>query len=210
MHCGSDQAARSAGDSARMESDASSSPAPGRTRRVPAFVPWAIFAGWLVGTAFAFWQLEWRDIGRFESASAIPVPVDEAQRWYASQRPATTSPRAGDAVVVQVVDAECRCNSYNDAHVTDVRERLRDTPVEFRRVERHAGDGLAWIASTPAAMVFDAEGRLAYFGPWSDSAWCGSDARLVEPVVERLLHGETVLPAPVVAGGCFCHPERRS
>jgi hypothetical protein len=71
----------------------------------------------------------------------------------------------------------------------------------------HANDGTlaaAGINSSPAALIFDAHGRLIYYGPYSDSAWCGSTETLVEPVLDRALVGLATEKRPRASRGCFC------
>jgi hypothetical protein len=66
------------------------------------------------------------------------------------------------------------------------------------------GNELSWIDATPAALVYDARGKLVYYGPYSDGARCGESGGLVERVLDRVLLGHTPLPQPFYGGGCFC------
>jgi hypothetical protein len=77
-------------------------------------------------------------------------------------------------------------------------------PVGLQQVALGAGGEFAWIEATPAALVFDAAGKLVYFGPYSDSARCGESGGLVERVLERVLDGQAPRPQPFYGGGCFC------
>jgi hypothetical protein len=63
---------------------------------------------------------------------------------------------------------------------------------------------LGWARTGPSALVFDASGRLAYYGPYSATAMCGAGGGLVEEVLDGLLAGNAVALRPVSTLGCFC------
>jgi hypothetical protein len=76
--------------------------------------------------------------------------------------------------------------------------------VHFVAVERTDSPELSWIPATPAALVFDAAGKLVYFGPYSDSARCGASGGFVERVLDSALRGQSMRTQPFYGSGCFC------
>ena len=56
----------------------------------------------------------------------------------------------------------------------------------------------------PAIAIWDAEGQLAYVGPYSDGAHCTTDSSFVEPVVQALLAGRKVAITRQDAVACLC------
>jgi hypothetical protein len=76
--------------------------------------------------------------------------------------------------------------------------------VEPYRADREAIDRLG-IPASPAAAVFNHEGQLAYFGPYSEGAAClTGNGDFVEQVLDKLLAGERPQQINTAAFGCFC------
>jgi hypothetical protein len=169
-------------------------------------------ACWLVGSGAALWAFEQRDAQPYRNGAASLADfrplTREAERWFMAQPFAAR--RAGGKTVtwVHIREADCRCNPATDAHVARIRGLYPDSHVQFETIDRAAlrGTAAGVVGSTPAAMVFDTRGHLAYFGPYSDSARCGSSPGFVERTLERLARGELPEPLPILASGCFCNP----
>ena len=197
-----------------------------KNKRAGAYA-WAVMSVWLAGTAYAFWSFELRQQRSFESARTVlfdsRARVRSAEAWFS----AAVAPRLGRGVatVVHVYTADCPCNRYTHPHLARIvagyqsrgvsfvaAERASSTaqvsdrgPAGLRRVVLPSGADLSWIEATPAALVFDADGRLVYFGPYSDSGRCGDPGSgLVERTLDRILGGQNVQPQPFYGGGCFC------
>jgi hypothetical protein len=188
---------------------------------------------WLAGTAYAFWSFELQHQRSFESAHTVLFDsgsrARSAEAWFHS----VVAPQLGSAsrhvaTVVHIYSADCPCNRFTHPHlarivagyqhrgvsfITAVRGSVTPVaggpasaagPVGLQQVALGAGGEFAWIEATPAALVFDAAGKLVYFGPYSDSARCGESGGLVERVLERVLDGQAPRPQPFYGGGCFC------
>ncbi len=82
--------------------------------------------------------------------------------------------------------------------------RVNFAPKGVRFISSPPPQGLPWMRIAPAALVFDAQGALVYFGPFSSSAWCGTSEGLVEPVLDQLIRGKLLRPQPMYVSGCFC------
>lgn len=177
------------------------------------WLPWIVVACWLCVVALGFWRFEFRQLTHFSgprpfAAAWDSTQVADAQKWF-RQSIAPTQPVAPAAAftLVHLYRPDCDCNRFTDRHVAAIEKQFRGRGMRLIRVASNAGNAPpngAWLASTPAAFVFDAAGSLVYFGPYSDSAWCGTSAGLVERAMERILAGNPPHPSPQPAWGCFC------
>jgi Domain of unknown function (DUF6436) len=193
---------------------------------------WAVVSVWLTGTAYAFWSFEFKQQRSFESARTVlfdsSARARSAELWFRESVAPQLGGIAARATVVHVYSSDCPCNRFTHPHLARIISGYQHRGVSFvaavrgpatavagslaspaaltgiQQAELRGGSDLAWIESTPAALVFDAAGRLVYFGPYSDSARCGESGGLVERVLDRVLGGQTPRPQPFYGGGCFC------
>jgi hypothetical protein len=52
--------------------------------------------------------------------------------------------------------------------------------------------------------IWDGQGQLAYFGPYSEGLTCSSSNSFIEPILEALAEGRKVDASNTLAVGCFC------
>jgi hypothetical protein len=175
---------------------------------------WVVVAVWFVSSGAALWSFELQDARPYaEGTTSLEdwqPAVTEAENWFQARGAADAGKSDTIATWIHVYESGCRCNKYTDSHVEQIRKRFAKSQVDFVQLDRAAVSGTAkaaWLGATPAALVFDASGRLAYIGPYSDSAWCGTGAGFVENALERLIRRDKVTPQPVFARGCFCDPD---
>lgn len=195
---------------------------------------WALVSVWLAGTGYAFWSFELGEQRAFESPRTVLFDsgsrAKSAEAWFqVSIAPLANSGTPVVATVVHIYTGGCVCNRFTHSHLARIVAHYRPAGVNFfaaarpaaagsvtldtvpqglRRLALPTGDALSWIDATPAALVYDASGRLVYFGPYSDSARCGESGGLVERVLDRVLLGQTPHPQPFYGGGCFCGEKR--
>lgn len=117
-------------------------------------------------------------------------------------------------------EPRCPCNLGNQAHLADMLGDYSGS-VDFYHIQKPGSSGklpknLAGmqpltlqaeeplLPASPAVAIFDASGKLAYFGPYSEGAICTSDNSFVEPVLDALLQGRSVRAGSNLASGCFC------
>jgi hypothetical protein len=176
--------------------DAPSSPI--AARRVRWILP-AVVAVWAAGTCGAFWTLALKDrrpldpavvAAYFDAGRAAPA----AEAWLRARAP--LGPAA--ATVVHVAPEGCSCSPAVNRHLERIEAAYRKRHVAFLRARPD------WVAAAPAALVFDAAGRLAYFGPYSDAADCGTSNGFVERALDALLAGRPPSPLRPLGVGCFC------
>jgi hypothetical protein len=189
---------------------------PGQLQRLPRMgtgLLWLIVAAWLGGAGYGIWFFELRLERPFVSAARATLfesgaHAQVAEEWFRRRLAGAAEPaQVVQATVVHVYDAQCPCNRFSDPHLAKIEAAYRQRGVRFLRVERSSSSGAAaprWIESTPAALVFDAHGKLVYFGPYSEGAACGATNGLVERVLDQVLSGRSPTPGLVISAGCFC------
>jgi Domain of unknown function (DUF6436) len=188
---------------------------------------WVALGVWLLCTVGGFWALEMRDWRTFGTQGVPSFDLGrtkDVEAWFQAylKRDAQASGRA-TLTVVHLYNPDCRCNLATEQHLQRLIERYRSRGVRFVAVlapvfskqtvagpldlpvivsDRSLAD--AGINTAPGAMIFDGDGRLIYYGPYSDSAWCGSAGGLVEPILERALAGRPPTGSLPTVRGCFC------
>lgn len=127
----------------------------------------------------------------------------------------------GPIRVVHFWDPGCPCNVGNQQHLGELVEHFAPQGVSFHVVQKAGSHGqlpanltdlkpLALlpgserIPASPAVAIWDREGRLAYFGPYSEGAVCNASNSFVEPILKALLEGRSVNASNTLAQGCYC------
>ena len=183
-----------------------------------AVLSWVLLIVWLGSSAATLWSMEVRD------SRADDVDTAGVEAWYQSNY-GTPSQTGGPfkLTFVHLYNPDCRCNRLVDPNLKRLVERYQSRGVQFLAAPTHALDAdaaaplhlptlsakrgtlaAAGVKSAPAALIFDVNGRLMYYGPYSDSAWCGSTGSLVESVLDRALSGLATLKRPRASPGCSC------
>lgn len=127
----------------------------------------------------------------------------------------------GPIRVVHVWDPACPCNVGNQQHLGELVEHFAGKGVTFHVLQKAGSHGqlpanlasLPTIAelpgsehlpASPAVAIWDRQGRLAYFGPYSEGAVCNASNSFVEPIINALLDGRAVHASNTLAVGCYC------
>ncbi|MDH0745670.1 DUF6436 domain-containing protein [Pseudomonas sp. GD03842] len=124
--------------------------------------------------------------------------------------------------VVHFWDPACPCNVGNQEHLSELVARFStDRGVDFYAVQKPGSQGRLpaslsaikplgsvpgadRIPSSPAIAIWDRQGRLAYFGPYSEGLVCNSQNSFVEPILQALMADRTVSATHTMAVGCYC------
>lgn len=172
-----------------------------------------IAALWLGAMIAAFWWYQTRYIRPFDAQTALfegttlRLPAELAG--------------PGPVHLVHFWDPACPCNVGNQQHLAELRQRFAERGVSFHAVQKPgtrgelpgeladlprlaALPGSEGLPASPAVAIWDREGRLAYFGPYSEGATCTSANSFIEPILEALLDGRPVRAGNNLAVGCFC------
>lgn len=168
---------------------------------------------WLGAMLAAFWWFEARYIRPFDertelfSGTALRLPDELAG--------------AGAIRVVHFWDPACPCNVGNQQHLAELLQTYVPRGVQFYVLQKAGSQGqlpenlralqsLAALAgseqlpASPAVAIWDQQGQLAYFGPYSEGAQCTSSNSFIEPILEALSAGRPVRADSNLAVGCFC------
>ncbi|CAD5105802.1 DUF6436 domain-containing protein [Zestomonas carbonaria] len=168
---------------------------------------------WLAALLAAFWWYEGRYLRPFDSSATL----------FSGDRLRLPDELAGPGPIrlVHFWDPACPCNVGNQQHLGELLERFVPQGVVFYAVQKPGSHGKLpatldalqplddlpgadQLPASPAVGIWDAQGRLAYFGPYSEGAVCNSANSFIEPVLEALAEGRAVNAANTLASGCFC------
>ncbi|WP_449430675.1 DUF6436 domain-containing protein [Pseudomonas putida] len=127
----------------------------------------------------------------------------------------------GPIRVVHFRDPACPCNVGNQQHLGDLVSHFAGQDVTFHVLEKPGSHGqlpadlsaLQAIANlpgsehlpaSPAVAIWDRQGNLAYFGPYSEGAVCNASNSFIEPILKALIQGRQVTASNTLAVGCYC------
>lgn len=128
---------------------------------------------------------------------------------------------SGPIRLVHFWNPHCPCNVGNLEHLEQLVQHFGPRGVQFYSVQQMGNlghlptslseiqpltglEGVDQLPASPAVAIWDAQGALAYFGPYSEDAACTSDNSFVEPVLNALLKGQGVKATAGLAVACFC------
>ncbi len=123
--------------------------------------------------------------------------------------------------LVHFWDPACPCNVGNQQHLAELIETYGPRGVEFYSVQRAGSHGqlpatlerlkplehlpgAEQIPATPAVAIWDRNGRLAYFGPYSEGLTCNASNSFIEPILQALQEDRAVSATHTLAVGCYC------
>jgi hypothetical protein len=124
--------------------------------------------------------------------------------------------------LVHFWDPACPCNVGNQQHLGELIQRFGGAQgVDFYSLQKPGSHGrlpdtlnaikpLATlpgadrISASPAVAIWDREGKLAYFGPYSEGLTCNSSNSFIEPILQALSADRPVDVTHTMAVGCYC------
>lgn len=127
----------------------------------------------------------------------------------------------GPVRLVHFWDPACPCNVGNQQHLGELIEHFGPLGVEFYAVQKPGSHGqlpatlsalkpiaalpgAEQIPASPAVAIWDRNGKLAYFGPYSEGLTCNSSNSFIEPILQALHQGRAVDATHTLAVGCYC------
>ncbi|MFJ2488945.1 DUF6436 domain-containing protein [Pseudomonas sp. NPDC087639] len=127
----------------------------------------------------------------------------------------------GNIRLVHFWDPACPCNVGNQQHLTEMVEQFSAKGVEFFAVQKIGSHGQLpttlsalktitvlpgseQIPASPAVAIWDRNGKLAYFGPYSEGLTCNSSNSFIEPILNALTDDRPVNATHTLAVGCYC------
>jgi len=168
---------------------------------------------WLTAMASAFWWYQARYIRPFADTTALfsgdplRLPAELAG--------------PGPIRLVHFWDPACPCNVGNQQHLAELIARFASQGVVFYAVQKPGSQGqlpdtlsalkplsqfpgAEQLPASPAVGIWDKDGKLAYFGPYSEGATCTSSNSFIEPILEALAQNRPINATHTLAVGCFC------
>jgi hypothetical protein len=124
--------------------------------------------------------------------------------------------------LVHFWDPACPCNVGNQQHLAELIEHFAaQGAVDFYAVQKPGSHGqlpstlsaikpivylpgAEHISASPAVAIWDRDGKLAYFGPYSEGLTCNSSNSFIEPILQALTEGRAVDATHTMAVGCYC------
>ncbi|MBU2138909.1 MAG: thiol-disulfide isomerase [Gammaproteobacteria bacterium] len=168
---------------------------------------------WAAAMLAAYWWYEARYVRSFSEQTAL---------FYGEQlRLPDELAGPGPIRLVHFWDPACPCNVGNQQHLAELIERFGPQDVSFYAVKKPGSTGQlpstlsalqpltelagsTQIPASPAVAIWDRNGQLAYFGPYSEGATCTSSNSFIEPILDALVQGRPVNASNTLAVGCFC------
>jgi hypothetical protein len=124
--------------------------------------------------------------------------------------------------VVHFWDPACPCNVGNQEHLSQLVTQFAGVNgVDFYAVRKPATHGelpaslsaikplsdlpgANRITASPAVAIWDGQGKLAYFGPYSAGLICNSQNSFIEPILLALKANRPISATHTMAVGCYC------
>ncbi|QZI71041.1 DUF6436 domain-containing protein [Pseudomonas protegens] len=123
--------------------------------------------------------------------------------------------------LVHFWDPACPCNVGNQQHLAELIETYGPRGVEFYSVQKPGSQGqlpatlgrlkpldslpgAEQIPASPAVAIWDRNGKLAYFGPYSEGLTCNSSNSFIEPILQALENHRQINATHTLAVGCYC------
>ena len=130
-------------------------------------------------------------------------------------------PGPGPIRVVHFWDPACPCNVGNQQHLTELLATYVPQGVAFYSVRKPGTQGQLpatmsaikplttlpgadHLSASPAVAIWDRNGQLAYFGPYSEGATCNASNSFIEPILQALSNNRPVKATHTMAVGCYC------
>ncbi|MGH8379775.1 DUF6436 domain-containing protein [Pseudomonas sp.] len=150
-------------------------------------------------------------------------PFDNQTALFSGDRLQLPTAIAGPGPIrlVHFWDPACPCNVGNQQHLAELIGHFAAQGVEFYVVQKPGSrgqlpstlsalkpltelPGAEHLPASPGVAIWDRQGKLAYFGPYSEGATCNSSNSFIEPILLALSQGRAVSATHTMAVGCYC------
>jgi len=155
---------------------------------------------WLATMAFGFWWFEYRYWQTFMGSN---ITFDGVVLESLYDKIKADDNDESKVAVIHFTDSSCPCSRYSREHISNLQPVL----VSSQQYEVSPQDKLVIgisIPATPSVAVWDEQGKLAYFGPYSSGAVCGRGTDFVTRVISELKQKNNPEWINMVGVGCYC------
>jgi len=118
--------------------------------------------------------------------------------------------------IVHWQDSSCSCTKYSYSHIEDLKRDLPNfehivvSKDNWQMAAAEIKQLFDFVPASPSVMVFDQMGELAYFGPYSGGAVCGSGEDYVEKTANLLDQGQNPHWVNQESIGCLCQWQNKA
>ena len=163
----------------------------------------SLFAAWVTAMACLFWWLILRHTHYvdFSIGNASYNATGQDFAIIAESRP----------VIMHFMDPDCPCNRFSIPHIAELKSQLGQQVHHLEHVNNQRTDQLAIgtalakiVPATPAVAIWDTEGELRYFGPYSNGSVCGNGDDMIIYTLEQISDGSDMRWLSQEYVGCVC------
>lgn len=162
---------------------------------------------WLLLSFFAFFVLAYTGESKLQVYKLAADPTALVSELEAAYERSQFS--AAPYHLVHFSDPQCECDADANTHLASLKHNFPDLKI-WRQESLREADSTLWprLDQVPAAALYDHQGNLVYFGPYSSGPTCGSGFNFVEQLLASMPNHQSA-PRPSVwvnelALGCFC------
>lgn len=158
----------------------------------PRFVGGAVLIVWLCLMAGLFWLFQFKYTNNWVSFMG--------SEFQSVELPTKT----GQVTVVHFVDPDCPCSKYSAPHIQALEQKWNS--VDFKTVTEGGSDEMnrmleAFVPASPAVAMWNSQGELQFFGPYTAGEFCGEGEDLLSKALGSPGEGQWLNQEAV---GCFC------
>jgi len=116
------------------------------------------------------------------------------------------------ALIVHFIDPQCPCSRYSLPFIEKLESEYRNTVDQIRVSAENPGIHFpqavknlrSLLPASPATAIWNTQGELVYFGPYSTGAYCGEGQDMVRYILDLLASKQAVLWVDQESQGCMC------
>ncbi|EAT12757.1 hypothetical protein HF888_13240 [Bermanella marisrubri] len=150
---------------------------------------------WIAACVLVVWWFEYRHWSTWQQQLAL-----FSDEQIESLKPVVTEP--SKITVMHLRSESCPCTVYQDAHIAQLQSTLKETHQLTLSGDQLNDLGL--LVATPSVVIWDDQGKLVYFGPYSSGAVCGQGIGFVERTLQEIERGYPPDWLNTKGIGCFC------
>lgn len=163
-------------------------------------VPVITIIVWLVTMLLGFWWFEYR---YWQSFMGSNVTFNGALLKSLYKKINADNNYLPEVTVVHFTDKDCPCSSYSREHIKNLQPVLEGSQQYVFTPKDSIMTGIS-IPAIPSVAVWDKQGTLAYFGPYSSGAVCGLGDDFVTRVLNELKKKINPQWINMLGIGCYC------
>jgi len=191
-----------------------------------------IISFWLIATVVAFWWFQYKNLRPFDLQMSQQVEDQSLSENLQKLLSDTNNDASTRGYIVNFWRPDCACNRFNTTHIKALKDKYQQLGLKLVTVTPASPDysrqqlqhmvkekfatpaiivsqslfsGASRVPAIPSVAIVDNTGRLNYFGPYNEGAFCGlGGTRFVEKVAEQLIANQQPNIINTLSYGCYC------